>query len=293
MCLTFFYVNPCPSKGTVSLVVVMNRDEFYDRPTSIADWSGDPAILAGRDMQDGRQGGTWLGMDRMGRIGLLTNIYTGKLNHMAQGRGFLVMDYLQGEVSASDYLRDVSLRKVLYNPFNMCLFEKDPNNDKAYRSVYYCRGHMPNDEQSGPMLEPEGPYDIDKGVHGLGNHPMSKPYLKTTQGKAAFEDIINKYNHVGQKEKLIEAALELMCTRKDNHPDPQMAFQGGSWSAFRDFHQQLSSICVDIPNKRYGTRAQTVIIVDYDDNVTFLERTKVADETNSQWSVKRHDFKAR
>jgi len=53
------------------LVVVGNRDEFHDRPTApLGWWSDHPGILAGRDL---RAGGTWLGLARSGRFGLVTN----------------------------------------------------------------------------------------------------------------------------------------------------------------------------------------------------------------------------
>ena len=33
-------------------------------------------IVAGWDRQEGREGGTWLAMDKKGRLGFLTNIFT-------------------------------------------------------------------------------------------------------------------------------------------------------------------------------------------------------------------------
>ena len=42
------------------LIVVANRDEFYDRPAKPAHfWEDEPDILAGRDLL---QMGTWLGV---------------------------------------------------------------------------------------------------------------------------------------------------------------------------------------------------------------------------------------
>ena len=53
----------------------MNRDEFTARPTAPLSWRA--GLLGGWDLQPGREGGTWLAMDTGGRLGLLTNIYTG------------------------------------------------------------------------------------------------------------------------------------------------------------------------------------------------------------------------
>jgi uncharacterized protein with NRDE domain len=52
MCITFFYTNPNPKHGEFSLILIMNRDEFIERPTQQASWRDE--ILAGRDMQPGK-----------------------------------------------------------------------------------------------------------------------------------------------------------------------------------------------------------------------------------------------
>ena len=53
-------------------------------------------VLCGRDLTEGREGGTWLGADDRGRVAILTNVFTGTSPKPgAAGRGFLVIDYLQ------------------------------------------------------------------------------------------------------------------------------------------------------------------------------------------------------
>ncbi|HET8963390.1 MAG TPA: NRDE family protein, partial [Chitinophagales bacterium] len=53
------------------LIVVANRDEFYNRPTAPLHWWEDkPNILAGRDLKDG---GTWMGISKSGKFAALTN----------------------------------------------------------------------------------------------------------------------------------------------------------------------------------------------------------------------------
>ena len=91
----------------MQLILAMNRDEFVSRPTAPA--SEREGLVAGWDEQPGREGGTWLAMDtRTGRLGLLTNIFTGGLvDREAKGRGFLVVDWLRGCQSAMDYLENL------------------------------------------------------------------------------------------------------------------------------------------------------------------------------------------
>ena len=58
------------------MIFAMNRDEFTTRPTETACWRD--GLLGGWDMMQGRAVGTWLAMDKRGRVGVLTNIFTGK-----------------------------------------------------------------------------------------------------------------------------------------------------------------------------------------------------------------------
>ena len=57
------------------VVIAANRDEFHDRPAAPLKWwlpaEATAPILAGRDLS---AGGTWIGLARNGRIGLVTNV---------------------------------------------------------------------------------------------------------------------------------------------------------------------------------------------------------------------------
>ncbi|MFH1952363.1 MAG: NRDE family protein [Pseudomonadota bacterium] len=68
MCLLLLAIQSHP---VYKLVIVANRDEYYERPTApAAFWDDMPHILAGRDM---RAGGTWFGVTKKGRIAAVTN----------------------------------------------------------------------------------------------------------------------------------------------------------------------------------------------------------------------------
>ena len=59
MCVIFFAYQVHPD---FPLVLLANRDEFYNRPTEKArHWDDFPDILAGRDLVGG---GTWLGVTK-------------------------------------------------------------------------------------------------------------------------------------------------------------------------------------------------------------------------------------
>ena len=88
-----------------------------------SEWSAD-GLLGGWDQEPGREGGTWLALDKTGRIGFLTNIFVGSgPDKAALGRGFLITDWLKSNISAEEYLNQLSTNEKYYNPFNLVLFE--------------------------------------------------------------------------------------------------------------------------------------------------------------------------
>ena len=89
-----------------------------------------------------------------------------------------------------------------------------------------------------------------------------------------------------------------MCRRDQWHPDPQMSAQNHPQSAYDDERLgELSATFVDMGGV-YGTRMQTVVLVDHSDNVTFVERSRVppsatGGESSDQWvwdPVKKFEF---
>lgn len=83
MCLIGFALD----RDTGSLLLASNRDEYLNRPTLCAHWWHDkPELFAGRDQQ---AGGTWLGLNKHGRVAALTNYRDGS-HATSRSRGELV-----------------------------------------------------------------------------------------------------------------------------------------------------------------------------------------------------------
>lgn len=127
MCILFFVTNPNPPSGGYKLILAANRDEFYVRPAlSAAPWKEFPFVLGGRDMEPGREGGTWLAIsakDKVFKFGALLNI-NGEIKHEdALGRGSLVSDYVAGTSSNDQYSEDLSRNAVKYNGFSLVTIE--------------------------------------------------------------------------------------------------------------------------------------------------------------------------
>ena len=91
MCLILFNYKKHPR---YELILAANRDEFYKRPTAIADyWADHPEIMAGRDLE---ANGTWMGINKNnGKLAMLTNYRDmANLKDKAPTRGLLVSDFL-------------------------------------------------------------------------------------------------------------------------------------------------------------------------------------------------------
>jgi len=130
---------------------------------------------------------------------------------------------------------------------------------------------------------------LTSGCHGLSNHPYSKPYKKTEEGKKIFTEIICQYNQVENLENLESKLFEMLSSEEKNFPDEQMEKQGKS-SALKTYHNKLSSIFVNMEAQKYGTRTQTLVFLDFYGKVSFVERTRQDFNQEINWSEKRFSF---
>ncbi|XP_055261033.1 transport and Golgi organization protein 2 homolog isoform X2 [Moschus berezovskii] len=153
MCIILFKFDPRPvSKNAYRLILAANRDEFYHRPARAADfWGSNNEVLSGLDMEEGKEGGTWLGISTRGKLAALTNYLQPRLNHDARGRGELVAQFLTSDTDSLSYLKKVSAEGHLYNGFN--LIAADLSTEKGDVICYYGnRG-----EREPVVLAPEPP----------------------------------------------------------------------------------------------------------------------------------------
>ena len=148
------------------LIVAANRDEFHSRASEPSGfWKDQPGILAGRDLE---AGGTWLGVSRSGRFASVTNYRGGRDPNALESRGALVTRFLESEIPAREYIRDVASRGAGYSGFN--LFADDGN------ELWWCS----NRDGSARELRP--------GIYGLGNLLLDTP--EVTQPKQRFAESV-------------------------------------------------------------------------------------------------------
>nr|XP_009478404.1 PREDICTED: transport and Golgi organization protein 2 homolog [Pelecanus crispus] len=140
MCILLFKFDPRPvSKNAYRLILAANRDEFYHRPSKSADfWDSSNDILSGLDMEEGKEGGTWLGISKKGKMAALTNYMQPKIDKNAKGRGALVTNFLTADLDSYSYLKKVSVEGHLYNGFNLLAADLNPSRGNVVNYTITC-----------------------------------------------------------------------------------------------------------------------------------------------------------
>nr|XP_040052544.1 transport and Golgi organization protein 2 homolog isoform X2 [Gasterosteus aculeatus aculeatus] len=271
MCIIFFKFDPRPaSKNAYRLILAANRDEFYSRPSKAADfWGSNTEILSGLDLECGKEGGSWLGISKRGKLAAITNYMEGGLNPDAQGRGFLVPNYLmEKDLDSYSYLKKVSAESHLYNGFNLLTAEFKAKQD--FMCYYGNRGR------------PE-PIHLKPGIYGLSNSLLDSPWRKVLQGKSHFSRVVSDQSL--SCDGLVQELLNVLNNEELNTPDPIQESQGNAYS--KPQLQAQSAVFVRSPH--YGTRTNTIILIDAEGNVTFTERTML-DGDPGKWSTSSFQF---
>jgi len=221
------------------LILAANRDEFLSRPAAPATfWDDYPRILAGRDL---KEGGAWLGVTRSGRIAAITN-YRAPRSELqdAPSRGGLVSGFLAGSMPAEDYLAFLSREGAGYNGFNLIF------GDMRHLCWFSNRGGEPK------YLQP--------GIHGLSNHLLDTPWPKVSQGRDAVERLVASGKNVAA-ETLFAILADRTIAPDNLLPDTGVGIE---------LERLLSPGFISAPT--YGTRSSTVILIDREERVTFIER---------------------
>jgi uncharacterized protein with NRDE domain len=236
------------------LIVAANRDEFYNRKTAAADfWPDQPNILGGRDLE---AGGTWLGISKNGRVSMITNYRDPhNIRANAPSRGHLVSDYLAGTTNSFEYMQTLVPKAKDYNGFNLVTGTTD--------QLHYFSNYG------------DGITTMDKGLFGLSNHLLDTPWPKVKKGKEYVHDIISK---PFTSADLFQLLYNEQIAADDVLPDTGVGLERERW---------LSAMFIKSPG--YGTRCSTVILVDYDNTVSFAER--VYDLSTFSYSEKSFTFK--
>ncbi|MBU6195121.1 MAG: NRDE family protein [Burkholderiales bacterium] len=211
------------------LVLAANRDEFHDRESAPMAWWEGQGILAGRDL---RAGGTWLGLSQTGRIALLTNVREpGKQDPQLPSRGALVPMWLQGAPAAPEMAQ--RLRAMPANGYNLLGIDLMAAQAHCWSNRH---GHR---------------HALAPGLYGLSNAALDTPWPKLIRLKRMLDEACR------QPDRLSETLMQALSDRQ--LPSDELLPQTGLST---EWERWLSSIFIETPHRRYGTRCSTVIVVE-------------------------------
>lgn len=236
MCLIAFSYKVHPA---YPLIIVANRDEFYDRPTAAAHfWEDEPDILAGRDL---RQQGSWMGLSKSGRFAAITNYRDPRLPETGQlSRGEIVRLFLTSTESTDSFIQSLRSKRDLYGGFNVLLY--DGEDMHHYNNIY--------DEHR----------IVESGIHGVSNATFNTPWPKLETAKHILEKATDK--DTIEVNSLIPLLANDEIAQDEVLPNTGVGIH---------LERSLSAQFVKIPN--YGTRCSTAIVYHNNGEIDFLERT--------------------
>lgn len=236
------------------LIFIGNRDEFYARPTLDAHLHD--GIISGIDLE---KGGTWTGISTAGKFACITN-YRDFTKHISEprSRGLLLSEFFKTDKSAKAYLEAISNARMKYNPFNLILGTLD---DLRYYS---------NVSDEVIRLTP--------GIYGLSNALLDTPWPKVKQIKRALTNKIaqNAENGFSNVTDFSEGLFHILENREvfseSDLPDTGIS---------PELEKALSALFIELD--AYGTRYETVILVDKLGKVYYFEKARQVDGT---WHLK-------
>ena len=237
------------------LLVLANRDEFYDRPAAeAAPWDECNELIAGRDLASG---GSWFGARGLRWAGV-TNFRQGiQHSHSHRSRGWLVRDYLLSMDPPQEFLARIADQTAEYAGFNLLLGHGE--------ELWYFSNRGPAAQQ----LEP--------GIYALSNHLIDTPWPKVKHGKDALLALMTPAQVDLDRAFAILADTTLAADA--NLPETGIPLE---------WERTLSAAF--IRGRNYGTRCSTLLMRAIDGSQLLVERRFAGSPEN--WEESRFSWTA-
>ena len=235
-------------------IFAANRDEFYNRPTEQAEfWNNYPDLLAGKDLQ---AGGTWMGITKQGRFAAITNFRDLRnFKENAPSRGKLTLDFLVNDIEPKGYYKSLKPDLTNYNGFNLLLGNVD--------EFYYFSNKK------------DGLIKLESGIYGLSNALLDTPWPKVEKSKLYLKKIIQQ-TEIHPWEVLNILSDTILAK------DEELPYTGVGL----ELERLLSPVFTKM--EKYGTRCSTIVMVDKNNNVKFVEKSYFANA--GTFSTKEYKF---
>ncbi|XP_015433873.1 PREDICTED: transport and Golgi organization 2 homolog, partial [Dufourea novaeangliae] len=260
MCIVFIYRNPDADSQSYRLIVASNRDEHFKRPALLAHyWENHPECLGGTDMEVGKEGGTWFALSIKGKAGVVLNLPNeeGLINSPKTGRGYLICNFIISNDSAISYLNKL---------------HKENKNNQPYNSYALILIDLHNADVHclSSSVKSQGPFTSPDTLFGFSNSNFDTPLKKVEEGKKKFRNIVNN-TKVSKQAELIEELLKFLKSEERYLPDPELQRRCPTK------YEELSSVFIS--GKEYCTRTHSLLLINGNNEITFVEETLMPDLT--------------
>ncbi|MDR2013616.1 MAG: NRDE family protein [Rhodanobacter sp.] len=245
MCLLLVAIGASPRWP---FLLLGNRDEFHARASVAAwPWPENAHIVGGRDQV---AGGAWLALRDDGRFAAVTNLRTGMPATAPKSRGWLVRDFVLGDVQPAAWLaalrdsgHDWQVFSADYGPFNLVI-----GDDSGVFAMNSADGEI---------------RVLGAGVHAISNGPIGAHWPKTERLRRHFIDKVRNLDDDGDdaETRLFDLLMDTV-----QPPDAQLPDTGVGL----ELERRLAPIF--IVGENYGTRAATLVARRADGSRVLRER---------------------
>ncbi|KZV40850.1 transport and Golgi organization 2 [Dorcoceras hygrometricum] len=265
MCIALFMWQAHP---LYPFLLLLNRDEYHNRPTTPVGWWECGQILGGKDEV---AGGTWLACSRQGRVAFLTNVLELHTLPEAKTRGHLPLRFLQSKKSPEAFAEELVEEANQYNGFNLILA------DLCSKTMIYVSNR--------PKGEPILIQQVFPGIHVLSNSNLSSPWPKkpTIHSSKLISHLVFITSPQARRlEQRFKSHIDLFRESEIPVADIVKKLMNDTMKADEsklphicslEWELNLSSIFVEIdtPLGKYGTRSTAALTVKANGEASFYE----------------------
>lgn len=216
------------------LVIVSNRDEFFERPSAPMHWWDDVPVLAGRDLT---AGGSWLTLSAAGRFCAVTNVRDfSRPETGARSRGQIPVGFSAGTEAPGEYLANLPADEFTgYNALATDL-------DTLWWANNWAGAALP----------------LAAGIYGVSNAALDTPWPKVVDGKRRFTEVLAAS---AEPEEFFAALADRKAPPDHLLPDTGVGLE---------IERLVSPAFITSPD--YGTHASTVLRIGRDGHYDIEER---------------------
>ncbi|CAG8456002.1 13531_t:CDS:2 [Dentiscutata erythropus] len=206
--------------------------------------------------------GTWLGINRSGRFAVITNYRDPNCDPSKHflSRGIITKEILKSDLTIEQQLNLIKENAHKYGGFNLICSDLNLEHPKIF---YLSNKKLEIDIQQIPPKE----------FYGLSNSLLEDPWPKVKIGVSKFKSIVKGVDL--SEEEFIDRLLKMLSITVPLGPE------------------LLTDETINVPihdskGSPYATRTNTIVLVDYNNNVVFVEKTLA----HENFSIEKcHQFK--